>query len=254
MKTDSAKQGHISHSQVSEFLRCPRKYHLHYRLGLEPEFCPSGLLFGSAVHEAIALYHQMRLEGRDASPGELLSAFGERWRREVLPVKLKPRESAASLTKVASRLLQFYVSEPRCCGEVVAVEEPFSIRLAPDIPEVWGVIDLVELSPEGRLVITDFKTAGSRSEPEREQLVLYREALRGLDYPGNGQVTARYVVLLKSREPDIAVYEPEICPADGERLRRRYAAVWRDMEAGCSFPIPGWQCADCQWQRHCDQA
>ena len=65
------KELHLSHSQVTGFMRCPRKYHLHYRLGLPAEFCPSGLVFGSAVHEAIAMYNQKRPEGRDVSLDEL---------------------------------------------------------------------------------------------------------------------------------------------------------------------------------------
>ena len=44
MGTEIKKELHLSHSQVTEFMRCPRKYHLHYRLGLPAEFCPSGLL------------------------------------------------------------------------------------------------------------------------------------------------------------------------------------------------------------------
>ena len=64
----TATEVHISHSQINEFLGCPRRYHLHRRLGLKPAFCPSPLLFGGSVHEALALYHQARLEGREAGP------------------------------------------------------------------------------------------------------------------------------------------------------------------------------------------
>jgi len=65
MGTETKKELHLSHSQISEFTRCPRKYHLHYRLGLPAEFCPSGLLFGSAVHEAIAISVAEKTHWRD---------------------------------------------------------------------------------------------------------------------------------------------------------------------------------------------
>jgi len=90
----SKAEVHLSHSQVREFLRCPRKYHLHRRLGLEPEFCPSGLLFGSAMHRALALYHQRRLEGRSASLGDLLGAFNRCVDDESLPVRYRRGEDA----------------------------------------------------------------------------------------------------------------------------------------------------------------
>ncbi len=253
-KSRTERELHLSHSQITEFSRCPRKYHLHRRLGLPAEFCPSGLLFGSAVHEALATYHQMRLEGREAPSEQLWQAFRKRWGAEEGPVRFKRGESARSLQAKARKLLEFYAAHPGCSGKVMAVEEPFRLQLSEALPPVWGIIDLVEMGPEGRLVLTDFKTAASRTEPDPDQLILYRQALKALEYPGNGEVSARYVVLLKTREPDMVVFEPEIGPADSQRLRKLYSVVWQDIGRGCSFPRLGWWCRDCQWRGHCDQA
>jgi len=250
MATTTKKEAHISHSQITEFTRCPRKYHLHYRVGLLAAFCPSGLLFGSAVHEAVALFNQGRLEGKKPSPEELLAAYRACWEKERLPVRLRSRESPASFEATARRLLELCASEQGRSGEVVAVEEPFSIRLSERTPEVKGVIDLVERARDG----TDYKTSSSRSEPEADQLVLYREALLKTGFAAGCVVHARYVLLVKGAEPEIILRNVKIGQSDGERLRRLYEAVWRDIKLGCSFPIPGWWCADCQWQRHCDQA
>ena len=253
MGIETKKELHLSHSQVTEFMRCPRKYHLHYRLGLPAEFCPSGLLFGSAVHEAIALYNQMRLEGKEVTLDELCGVFQHCWQREALPVKLKAGESDKSFGAKAKKLLEFFLSNPCSVGDPLAVEEPFRLQFSEDLPPVWGVIDLVEVGGDGSLVLTDYKTAGARSQPEPDQLILYRKAVLQLDYPGNGDVMARYVVLLKTREPDITVFKPEIGPVDFEKLSQLYMAVWEDIQRGCSFPKPGWQCRDCQWRKHCDQ-
>jgi putative RecB family exonuclease len=253
MKTDSARQMHISHSQITEFTRCPRKYHLHYRLGLLAAFCPSGLLFGSAVHEAIACYHQARLEGRQSSAGELLEAFRGCWESERLPVRFKRGENPQSLLAMGQRILEFYLAHPHCAGEPLAVEEPFRLELSDGLPPVWGQIDLVETHPEGHLVLSDFKTAASRSEPDPAQLVLYREAVRRLDYPGAERSQARYVLLLKTIQPEVVVLEQQVGAGSMEKLGGLYASVWEDIRRGCSFPIPGWCCQDCQWQRHCDQ-
>ena len=253
MGTEIKKELHLSHSQIGEFVRCPRKYHLHYRLGLPAEFCPSGLVFGSAVHEAIALYNQMRLEGTEASLDELCTVFRRCWQREALPVRLKAGESKRSVAARARKLLEFFLSNSCCAGEPVAVEEPFRLELDDDLPPVWGAIDLVEVAAEGNLILTDYKTAGSRSAPEPDQLILYRQAVQQFEYPGNGEVTPRYVMLLKTAQPDITVVEPEIGPADFKRLRGLYKAVWQDIQRGCSYPTPGWQCKDCQWRQHCDQ-
>ena len=92
MSVSSKQDLHLSHSQVGEFTRCPRKYHLHRRLGLPAAFCPSGLLFGSAVHEALARYHQSRLEGKEAPLEKLLDAYRARWKGERLPVSKGRRD------------------------------------------------------------------------------------------------------------------------------------------------------------------
>jgi len=245
---------HLSHSQVSEFIRCPRRYHLHRRLHLQPGFSPSGLLFGSAIHEALSLYHQMRLEGGEAGISLLMRAFDRRWADESFPVKFKPGESRKSLRTKARRMLEFYLRNSATAAEVIAVEEPFQITLCEEIPPVIGRVDLIERASGGELVLTDFKTAASRREPDPGQLVLYREALRLLDYPGNGSMSVRYEVLLKGREPDIIVFEPTITDDDVSRLRSLYQDVWEDIRHGCSFPKTGWWCSDCQWRKHCDQA
>ena len=214
MGTEIKKELHLSHSQVTEFMRCPRKYHLHYRLGLLAEFCPSGLLFGSAIHEAVALYNQKRLEGKETSLDELCGVFQGCWEREALPVRLKAGESDKSFGAKAKKLLEFFLSNTCSVGEPVAVEEPFRLQLSEDLPPVWGVIDLVEVSAKGSLILTDYKTAGTRSEPEPDQLILYRKAVLELDYPGNGEVAARYVVLLKTREPASRLLLQKPAPTD----------------------------------------
>ena len=220
----------------------------------QPSSVPRDSCSAQPSTKALAVYHQARLEGKDASLDQLLGAFRERWEGERLPVKLKAGETVKALAERTEAMLGLYAASPHLAGNVIAVEEPFRFRFAEGVPEIMGVIDLVEKGADGSLVLTDFKTAASRSAPAPEQLVLYREALRALDYPESDAITLRYVVLLKTSKGDIVVFQPQVQPDHAQRLRKRYAAVWRDIQCGCSFPQPDWQCADCQWRRHCDQA
>jgi len=126
MGTEIKKELHLSHSQISEFTRCPRKYHLHYRLGLPAEFCPSGLLFGSAVHEAIAFYNQKRLEGKEATLDELSTVFHRCWERESLPVRLKAGESKRSAAARAKEILEFFLLNPPSTASPQAGSRSFS--------------------------------------------------------------------------------------------------------------------------------
>jgi hypothetical protein len=120
-RSEKEQEVHLSHSQVEGFTQCPRRYHLHRRLGIPPEFVPSGLLFGSALHESLAIVHQRRLEGKEATLQEACRAFGVRWRRERLPVRCAPGETEKSLREMARRMLSWYLARH---GENVHTHPP----------------------------------------------------------------------------------------------------------------------------------
>ncbi|MFW6118817.1 MAG: RecB family exonuclease [Planctomycetota bacterium] len=254
MRGHTTREVHLSHSQVSEFTMCPRRYHLHRRLGLEPEFAPSALVFGSSVHEALAFYHRMRLRGEEPELEAMLEVFRRRFGQEKLPVRYRPDESAESLEAKAAGMLSAYLESPHLLGEVIGVEEPFRLTLHPELPPIHGRLDLVERENEGGLVITDFKTSSSRRKPDDyDQLALYREAVRSFGDPSDGGVRARYLALLKTKEPDIVLFCPHESELDTARLITGYREVWHAIRSGSRYPRTGWWCGGCRWQRHCDR-
>ncbi len=254
MRQNTQQGVHISHSQVQEFTQCPRKYHLHRRLEVPPDFMPSALLFGIALHETLALFHQRRLEGRAVSLEELHNTFLGHWEAEELPVKYSRRENEEALIGVAKRMVEVYVDDPGCCGEVLGVEEPFRVDLSPKLPPIHGRIDLVEKSANDQLVVTDFKTSKNGNKPASDQLVVYRRAVTDLGFPANSAVQCRYVVLTKTAEPEIKVFEVDVTAEDVVKLVSRYEQVWQAIQGGSSYPRTGWWCKGCQWARHCDAA
>lgn len=247
------KTRHISHSRVSEFLRCPKKYHFHYRLRIPPAFMPSALIFGIAVHEAIALYQQRRLEGSRTSEEDMLETFCRRWDSEELPVRYGKNEDEKSLFEKAEGIVRAYLEDPCEAGEPLAVEEKINVRLRKDLPPLRGRIDLLERTGEGDAVLTDFKTASSRRSQDPGQLVLYREALRLLGYPGAGKARLRCVVLLKTKKPGVEVQQLEAGTGELEKLMSLYRETWEAIESGASYPRPDWHCQGCQWSHVCDQ-
>ena len=54
---------YISWSQVQQYQMCLRAFEFKYVLKAEPNFVPSSLIFGSAMHEAFAQVHTAQLEG-----------------------------------------------------------------------------------------------------------------------------------------------------------------------------------------------
>src|SRR6266571_3226853 len=51
---DQGPAPHLSHSRVNRYLTCPEQYRLYYVAKLRPRIDSAGLVFGVAIHAAIA--------------------------------------------------------------------------------------------------------------------------------------------------------------------------------------------------------
>lgn len=251
--TKAKRRRHISYSQINEFLMCPKKYHLHRRLKLPPDFMPSSLAFGIAMHEAIALFHQKRLAGFRAGEEEILATFQKHWDSQKLPIKYKKNEGEDVLREKARGMLGKYLESPHVCGTPLAVEEKVHAVLRDDLPPILGRIDLLEKTEDGGQILTDFKTASSRRAQDEGQLLLYREALRMAGYTGADTIQLRCVVLLKTKEPDIDIQTFDADDGKLKKLMSLYRETWDAIQNGVSHPTPGWQCSSCQWAHLCSQ-
>ena len=61
-------EDHISYSGVGKYLRCPRSYKYRYLERAPPEIRASALVFGSAIHEALADKFMTDWEGSGLIP------------------------------------------------------------------------------------------------------------------------------------------------------------------------------------------
>ncbi len=66
-------------------------------------------------------------------------------------------------------------------------------------------------------------------------------------------MSGRFVMLLKTKEPELVTYGPEMVAGDLQALTTRYEEVWQAIESGCSFAIHSWMCGGCQWARYCSE-
>jgi putative RecB family exonuclease len=129
MKT-TEDHDHLSYSQVNCYTRCSLKYRFRYIDGLEEEFTSSALLFGSGIHSGIQAYLQSVLEADPLRPDQLLDVFRDEWRANQRgKIRYSGRESEDSLTNKAMELFTLFVDGHDPHGEVITVEEAFSIDL-----------------------------------------------------------------------------------------------------------------------------
>ena len=262
--TDSAGAGssprfpepHLSYSQAKAFTNCP----LQWRLSREypPTFVPASRVFGGGVHAAVEAFHRARRVGAEATMDHLLDAYDRHWERETsakgLPVRFTAKlEDAAGMRELAGRMLGAFVAATRP-GEVVAVEEPFVVELAPGLPPVVGRIDLVEIrtTHDGvrRLHLVDFKTAARRPAAEdldNNQLVLYMLAAqqKGWEESLGLPLAMEFRCITKAKQPEVVTVPVTATPRDAARfvatMRQRHQA----MRSGACYPAPSWTCSAC---------
>jgi putative RecB family exonuclease len=115
-----------------------------------------------------------------------------------------------------------------------------------------GIIDRLDVTPSGELVVVDYKTGRVPSEmQERSRLGgVHFYALLCEEVLG---VRPSLVRLMYLREPVMIETAPSDQALTG--LRRRTAAVWRAIERSCTEedfrPKPGLLCDWCSYKEHC---
>lgn len=251
---------HVSFSQVSTYLLCPEKFNQAYVKGRTPSHRAGNLIFGSAVHEALAWYHEhLKTESTKPPLPDLLAVFDREFQAATagaVPV-MWDDEGAAPMAQKGRDLLALYY-ETATPHRVLAVEQGFSIpRIDPDTGTVeeevlTGVVDLVEQDADGTVWVTELKTAARRFDDARlrfdHQMSVYTAARKALGFP---DAKLRFRVLLKTKKPAIETYEILRDEFQVAETGRVLAQVLRAVDAGIFYPLRGWQCSGCPYRLAC---
>ncbi len=155
---------YLSWTQVSSYQQCPRAFAFGYVEHADPDFVPSSLLFGSAMHEAFAKVHEHDMEGLPVPSSEdLAGEVSNLLNSSLLPVRYSKGESAESLHALGQRMVDAFLAAPESKpeGQPVCIEDRASGISDPQIPPIEGKVDFVRLTRDG-LVLRDYKTSRSR--------------------------------------------------------------------------------------------
>ena len=246
---------HLSASQLTLYLQCSLKYRFHYVDQIEPKFKSSGLAFGGTIHSTLEWLHRQRIEGKPIAIEDLLRIFHADWfAQNMAAIRFSNHDDRESLLKTGEGLLALYLRElPQTLPKFV--EYPFEIPLVhPKTHEVLdlevkGVIDLIE--EDGMIVDhkTSAKTMDSASINRSLQFTIYSYAYRYLfESPEKG---IRIDNLIKTKQPKIERTYTERSQKDYIRLFHLAGAVLHGIDSAVFMPNPGWMCADCEYQEHC---
>ena len=235
----------ISYSQFAAYRRCPQLYRLQYIDKIVVPVGP-GLHFGAAVPDAL---HRMYDPGRLQRPelDEVVEAFLRSWRgREAQVTEDKRQAYFEQGVELLRRHYEKYAGADDD-RRTAATELRFNLRL-PGEHTLTGRIDRVDVLPDKRLEVIDYKT--SRRMPPQEtveknaQLAIYRMAADEL-YPGF-EVTTTLFFLLHDHQMQTAQTREFL-----DETKQDILDVLVSIELKEFDPNPGTHCEWCAYQQQC---
>jgi CRISPR/Cas system-associated exonuclease Cas4 (RecB family) len=254
---------HVSVSQLKTYVMCPRKFEYSYVTGTEPEFLPVSLAFGSAFHAALAaFYGEIKTKGTLPPLEEVQEVFRGAWEVSVqgdVPLQVDEEEEASNpMDKGMVVVGAFYAdAASKPVPKVLGVEKPFSVAIHdPDTGEeleesLVGALDLV-ISEDNKWVIVEHKTSARKFSQDQLtcdiQPTAYSLAAKKF---GLLDAKLRYQVVTKTKTPVVQVDDVTRTNHDEDDFLRLAVGVLKAVDAGASYPLKGWQCRGCQFQRRC---
>ncbi len=219
-----------SHTQIAQYLRCPRSYRHRYLDGWREKETRAAMVFGRCFEKSLAAYFQ----GSDCA-----AALFKEWSAfKDTPFEYKKGESWDRLLHQGVHLLERFAQDDR-----VRIENPESdlqVKLTRELPgnnEFVAYIDaLGEL--DGRPCLIDWKTTTSRYPEEPEGLLALDPQLVCYSWI-SGIPDVALAVFVRKNHPEIQYLQAAI----SEEQRREYGRLVETtigrIEAG-QFPAhPG---------------
>jgi DNA helicase-2/ATP-dependent DNA helicase PcrA len=146
----------LSFGQVNDYLECPARYRYAHRIRI-PTAPSHQLVYGRALHAAVQAYHRAQMAGRTLTLKALHAELDAAW--ESVGFLTREHEEAR---KAAAReaLARFWNEQQSDPARPTAVEEEFAFTMGRD--RIGGRYDRVDVEPDGRVMITDYKSSDVR--------------------------------------------------------------------------------------------
>jgi putative RecB family exonuclease len=245
---------HLSYSQLNTYLTCPLRYKLHYVEQIPSAFTSAGLVFGSAMHEAVGAFYHQHLLGDSLRVDQMLDVYREAWQNgDESEIRFFNGDDKDSLREKAQQMLEAFHSAFDPSISVLGVEEFFEFQIE-GLPPFCGYIDLIEQSAGGVITIADLKTAARKPNNESAhqnlQLTAYSVGVEALGFTSE-TVNLRLDVLTKTKEPQMVRLETTRTEDERDRFIKLAQHVWNAIEREAFFPKQDWACKQCAWSDPC---
>lgn len=249
---------HWSFSALNQYLRCPLQYYFERVLKLPRTSVGSGLVFGSAVHSALAVYHQGISEGNKPSLPDVQQAYLREWseREDYQTIDYRPKENRDSLIDLGIALLELYQREPPP-ENIVTIEQTVIVPLRNSegtylATPMVAVADLITRDDKS-LKLTEFKTSG-RSYGSFEvdsslQATCYVHAVHEMFDEWS---SVEFAVLVKTKTPKLQRLTTTRTKEHLGRLGDLVENVERAVNSQIFYPVESpLNCSGCSFRKQC---
>ncbi|MFQ5781171.1 MAG: ATP-dependent helicase, partial [Nitrospiria bacterium] len=169
---------YLTYYQIDDYLTCPLKYKYSHLLRV-PIYQHHAVIYGNAMHQAVAAHLTARMNGETISFEEVIAVFERTWRGEGF---LSREHEERRLSTGRAALRRFYDREEEGGRRPTYIEKAFSFSFEGErIRGRWDRVDIID----DEAVIIDYKTSEVRDQKgadkktrENLQLTLYAWAYR----------------------------------------------------------------------------
>lgn len=229
-----------SHSRLSTFEQCQKKFKYKYIDKLKPEVEKTiEAHLGSAVHETLEwVYNSVRKNNADLKIDDLIIKFTEEWQKEfseeILIVK-KQLTARDYFNKGVQFLIDYYCKHSPFKDGTIECEKGILIELNNGEHKIQGFIDRLVYNLEtGEYEIHDYKTANTLPKQEHldkeRQLALYSIAIKEI-YGQEKEVLLVWHFLAHNKTMKSRRTNSEL-----EKLKKETAELIQKLESTTHFP------------------
>jgi len=235
-----------SHSRLNCFQQCPRKFLWRYVWKVSPATEGVEAFLGKRVHDTLESLYEDVIRGVPAPElADLLGRFERLWDRTWSDsIRIVADQPAEYYRRAGDACLTTYYKKhyPFDAGTTVGVEKWFEFPIDADSPHtIRGVIDRVDIAPDGAVEVHDYKTgkrAPSLQALAADQQVGFYEMAARILHPDRRRVRMVWHYLrtgvehrLPSRDPEEVRTLRRSTLASIERIERTIASYRRGLDA-----------------------
>jgi PD-(D/E)XK nuclease superfamily len=213
----------FSHTQITQFLRCPRSYRYRYLDGWQEKETRAAMMFGRSFEKALGAY----LCREDASA----ALFKEWGAHRDAPFEYKKGDSWDRLVHQGVHLLQRFAQDDRV--DIPQPEKNLQVKMVRALPgenEFVAYIDALG-DLDGTPCIIDWKTTASRYPEEPEGLLALDPQLICYSWI-SGIPDVAVIVFVRKNQPEIQYLRATISGEQRREYGRLVETTISQIEAG----------------------